>query len=63
MQIANKDIRNAIKDKGLKGWQVADALKISENTFYRRLRHELAPAEKEEMFRLIRELAAAGSPS
>ena len=42
----NKEIRTAIKSAGLRHWQLADALKISEGTLVRRLRHELPDKEK-----------------
>ena len=37
----NKDIKRAIGGKGLKQWQVAEALGMSEATFYRKMRKEL----------------------
>ena len=42
----NKAIRDAIKASGLRYWQVADRMGISENTFTRLLRHELNDADK-----------------
>lgn len=56
---ANDDIRQEIKCSGLKCWQIADALHISESTFTRRLRHEMSAEEKKELRRIIRELSAS----
>ena len=53
----NKDIRRAIGAHGLKQWQVAEALGISEATFYRKMRKELPNEEKEKILTLIYELA------
>lgn len=52
----NKDIRCAIGARGLKQWQVADALGVSEATFYRKLRKELPNDEKEKILAVIEEL-------
>ena len=41
----NEAIKQAAKDNGIKLWEIADALKVSEFTFTRWLRHEL-PADK-----------------
>ena len=45
MKKANADIREAIRAAGLKHWQIAEALKISDNTLSRRMRHEMAAGE------------------
>lgn len=49
----NKLIRDMIKNKRLKQWQVADMLGISEATFVRRMRHELPDAEREHILKVI----------
>ena len=59
---ANTDIRYAIKAAGLKNWQIAEALKISENTLSRRLRHELAPEGKKQILDIIQELKGVPAP-
>lgn len=41
----NEAIKQAAKDNGIKLWEIADALKVSEFTFTRWMRHEL-PADK-----------------
>ena len=62
MKKANADIREAIKAAGLKNWQIAEALKISENTLSRRLRHELAPEGKKQIVDIIQELKGVPAP-
>ena len=42
----NKDIRQAIKNAGLKHYQVAQAMGVHENTLVRLLRFELGLDEK-----------------
>lgn len=59
---ANADIREAIKAAGLKNWQIAEALKISENTLSRRMRHELAAGEKKQILDIIQELKGVPAP-
>lgn len=59
---ANADIREAIKAAGLKQWQIADSLKISEITLCRRLRHELAAGEKKQILDIIQELKGVPAP-
>ena len=53
----NQDIRQEIKAAGLRLWQVADGLGISDNWFSRKLRHELPDSEKMKIRRVIAELA------
>lgn len=48
--VKNEDIRMAIKEAGLKQWQVADVYGLSEGNFSRLLRKELLPERKEEVF-------------
>lgn len=52
----NQIIKDTIKDKGLRQWQVADALGISEATFVRWMRHELADEERNRILAVIDEL-------
>ena len=54
----NSDVRKIAKDKGVKIWEIADALKISEPTMTRKLRRELSADEKTKIFAIINELAA-----
>ena len=53
----NHDVRAAAKDAGIKLWQIADALGIADTTFCKRLRYELAPEQKAQVFEAIRSLA------
>ena len=54
---ANLDIRAAAKSAGVKLWEIADHLKISEPSITCKLRHELPQAEKERIFSIIEEIA------
>lgn len=56
--LANKDVRTIAKEKGVRLWEVAEYLKISEPTMTRKLRRELPDSEKQEIFKIIDELAA-----
>lgn len=47
----NKNIKKLIRSHGLKQWQVADAIGVSESTLCVWLRHELSP----ERLRLIQD--------
>ncbi|MCC8090769.1 MAG: transcriptional regulator [Oscillospiraceae bacterium] len=42
----NQEIRNEMKARGIKQWQIAEALGIGESTLSRHLRHELTEREK-----------------
>ena len=53
----NKEIKAKAKEKSVKLWQIADALKISEPTITRKLRHELPEEEKNKILALIDEIA------
>lgn len=56
--MCNLDVKNAISNKGLRMWQVAEKLGIHEGTFSRKLRHELSDEEKAKIYAIIEELAA-----
>ena len=53
----NTEIRMELLKTGLRQWQVAAALGMSETTFSRRLRRELPARERERVLGAIRELA------
>lgn len=55
--LANADIRAKAKGAGVRMWELADHLKISEPTVTRKLRHELPQAEKDRIFSIIEEIA------
>ncbi len=48
--MANQDIRALAKDNGVKLWQIAETLKITDTMFSKWLRHEL-PDEKKSKIR------------
>lgn len=53
----NKEIREAAKKAGIKLWQIAEKLGISEPTMTRKLRCELADEEQQRILNIIDELA------
>ena len=53
----NAEIRAALKEHGLKYWELADALGISPYTLSVWLRHEMPPTKKERILKVIREVA------
>ena len=55
---ANKEIKTRAKEKGVFLWEVADKIGIIDTSFSRKLRHELPDNEKQEIFKIIDELAA-----
>ena len=56
MTTANKDIRDALTKYNVKQWELADKCNYSPNYFCVKLRHELSPEEKIEMFTYIQEI-------
>lgn len=57
----NRDIRQALKNSGIKHWQAAAAMGISEATMVRRLRQELPEEEKARIFQIIKVLKSRAS--
>lgn len=53
----NVEIRSAYMLAGIKQWQLAEALGISETHFSRKLRQELPQEEKEKILAIIDRLA------
>lgn len=51
----NLDIRKLIKISGLKHYEIAHYMNISEATFVRKLRYELPDEEKEKILKIIKE--------
>lgn len=51
--MANASIRTALKNKGMRQWQLADALNIHEKTLCCKLRHELPQDEQTRMLHII----------
>lgn len=53
----NQDIRRAAGGSGIKLWQIASELEITDCSFSRKLRKELPDTEKEKIFAIIKRLA------
>lgn len=56
--IANKEIRDAARDAGVRLWQIADCIGMNDGNFSRKLRRELLDQEKKEILEIIKTLAA-----
>ena len=54
----NQDIRQEVKDAGLKLWQIAEALGMNDGNFSRMLRRELSDVQKAQIRDIIAELKA-----
>lgn len=54
----NKDVRNAIEVAGIRYWQVANELGITDGNFSRKLRKELSADEKRRIFAAIKRLTS-----
>lgn len=52
----NKEIKEKIKNEGIKYWQIAYELGITDSTFSRKLRKEMTSERKEEIFSIIKRL-------
>lgn len=51
--MCNRDVRSAIKDAGLKHWQVAEKYGLNDGNFSRLLRKELPEEVKAEVYKAI----------
>lgn len=56
---ANAEIRVAAKNAGVCLWQIAERIGVNDGNFSRKLRRELPEHEKQEILRIIDDLAAA----
>lgn len=56
MEIANHDIREAIRSANLKYWKIASVYGITDGNFSRLLRHELSKEKKEKLFEIIEKI-------
>ena len=56
--LSNNDIRTAAKQHGVRLWEVAERLNVSEPTITRKLRRELPADEKQRIISLIDEISA-----
>lgn len=53
----NKDIRDYARIKDVKFWKIAEKLNMLDSNFSRLLRHELSDEKKEEIKKIIDDLA------
>lgn len=53
----NNDIRRAAAASGIRLWQIAEAIGVTDGTFSRRLRRELPAEEKARVLAIIDELS------
>ena len=56
--MTNFDIREEAKLRGVRLWEIAMRLGITDGNFSRRLRSEFSPDQRERVLRIIREIAA-----
>lgn len=56
--IANKEIRDAARNAGVRLWQIADCIGMNDGNFSRKLRRELPDQEKKEILEIIKTLTA-----
>lgn len=54
----NVDIRTEVKEAGVKLWQVAEQLGMSDSAFSRYLRHELPDTKKAQIRKIIRGMSS-----
>lgn len=54
---SNNEIRSKAKEKGIKLWEIAEAMGMQDSAFSRKLRHELPEEEKTKILALIDEIA------
>lgn len=57
--MANLDIKTEAIAKGVRAWQIADALGVSESTYMRHLRHEFPVEKKKKIMQIIDQIAGA----
>lgn len=58
--MANKEIRELMRDLHVKHWQVADVLGVHESTFCKNLRHEYTDAYKAKVIAAIKTVEGFG---
>ena len=56
--LSNNEVRKNAKEQGVRLWEVAEVLNISEPTMTRKLRKELPTAEKERILSIIEDIAS-----
>lgn len=55
--MCNKEIREAVKNAGIRLWQVAAVYGVNDGNFSRKLRQELPPEEKQKIMGIIDRLS------
>lgn len=55
----NVDIRAEVKEAGIRLWQIAEQLGMSDSAFSRHLRHELPDTRKTEIRKIIGSMSKA----
>lgn len=55
---ANNEIKSKAKEKSVCLWEIADKIGLVDSSFSRKLRKELPAAEKQEIFKIIDDIAA-----
>ena len=53
----NRSIKEAAKAAGVKMWQIAKAMGISDMTLCRRMREDLSPEQEQEYIEVIKKLS------
>ena len=57
--LANTDVRETAKKRGVRLWEIAEFLNVSDPTMTRKLRRELPADERQKILSIIDEIAAA----
>lgn len=55
--LSNNEVRKKAKEQGVRLWEVAEVLNISEPTMTRKLRKELPTAERKHILSIIEDIA------
>ena len=55
--MANEQIKEAARQAGVKLWEVADAIGVTDSTFSRQLRRELNPEKQQRVIEAIERLS------
>lgn len=58
--MTNVDVRAAAMREGVRFWEIADYMGVSAETISRKLRKELSEAEKEKIFKIIKDIKKEG---
>lgn len=57
----NKDVREYAQKRNVKLWQIAAELNINDGNFSRKLRYELLEETKQQIYKIIDELAESNN--